>query len=443
MEQTKLRVLFLANVPSPYRVEFFNVLGRECDLTVLYQLHSSAERDKKWTAQADPCYARIYLKGRATGVDKALCPGVISWLQKGWDAIVISGNTSPTELLAIAWCKLRGIPYCLEADGAFPGSGSGIREFVKTQAIRGANMYLSTCRELDKYYLRYGADLQRIRRYRFSSLTEADILPQRPSREAKTAIRGELGIREEKVLLSIGQFIPRKGIDLLLQAANGMDKRIGIYIVGGTPTEEYLTFARENDLTSVHFVPFQEKESLKRYYIAADAFVLPTREDIWGLVVNEAMAFGHRPVQRGTGADPERKKRLPGAYGGRPRPAGGHCGMPGGQPGSGAGRSGDHTALYGPEYGRRPHHLSDGICPWKLRSRLHEERKNTGSAGSPPQSRQSRVCRPEPPPLPQPLGQRAPMRSVPAPGLQSGELWGQQPGHHRRPGPADGLRLPL
>ena len=71
-----------------------------------------------------------------------------------------------------------------------------------------------------------------------------------------------------------------------------MDKRIGIYIIGGTPTEEYLTFARENDLTSVHFVPFQEKESLKRYYIAADAFVLPTREDIWGLVVNEAMAFG-------------------------------------------------------------------------------------------------------------------------------------------------------
>ena len=123
MEQTRLRILFLANVPSPYRVEFFNVLGRECDLTVLYQLHSSAERDKKWTAQADTCYAQVYLKGRATSVDKALCPGVIPWLQKDWDAIVISGNTSPTELLAIAWCKLRGIPYCLEADGAFPGSG--------------------------------------------------------------------------------------------------------------------------------------------------------------------------------------------------------------------------------------------------------------------------------------------------------------------------------
>lgn len=37
---------------------------------------------------------------------------------------------------------------------------------------------------------------------------------------------------------------------------------------------------------------FQKKDRLKKYYMAADLFVLPTREDIWGLVVNEAMACG-------------------------------------------------------------------------------------------------------------------------------------------------------
>lgn len=34
------------------------------------------------------------------------------------------------------------------------------------------------------------------------------------------------------------------------------------------------------------------KEDLTEYYRAADLFVLPTREDTWGLVVNEAIAVG-------------------------------------------------------------------------------------------------------------------------------------------------------
>ena len=48
-----------------------------------------------------------------------------------------------------------------------------------------------------------------------------------------------LGIVEEKAILAVGQFIPRKGFDILLEAAAEVDKNAGIYIVGGEPTEEY------------------------------------------------------------------------------------------------------------------------------------------------------------------------------------------------------------
>ena len=34
------------------------------------------------------------------------------------------------------------------------------------------------------------------------------------------------------------------------------------------------------------------KSELKEYYLASDIFVLPTRSDVWGLVINEAMACG-------------------------------------------------------------------------------------------------------------------------------------------------------
>ena len=43
---------------------------------------------------------------------------------------------------------------------------------------------------------------------------------------------------------------------------------------------------------NVHVIPFVSKKELLEYYRASDIFVLPTREDIWGLVVNEAMACG-------------------------------------------------------------------------------------------------------------------------------------------------------
>ena len=42
----------------------------------------------------------------------------------------------------------------------------------------------------------------------------------------------------------------------------------------------------------IHFVGFKQKKELAEYYKAADVFALPTREDVWGLVVNEAMAYG-------------------------------------------------------------------------------------------------------------------------------------------------------
>ena len=53
-----------------------------------------------------------------------------------------------------------------------------------------------------------------------------------------------------------------------------------------------LDMCRNLGLTNICFDGFMPKQKLLRYYQAADLFVLPTREDIWGLVVNEAMAYG-------------------------------------------------------------------------------------------------------------------------------------------------------
>ena len=40
----------------------------------------------------------------------------------------------------------------------------------------------------------------------------------------------------------------------------------------------------------VEFIPFTQKEEIRTIYNSHDIFILPTREDCFGLVVNEAMA---------------------------------------------------------------------------------------------------------------------------------------------------------
>ena len=67
---------------------------------------------------------------------------------------------------------------------------------------------------------------------------------------------------------------------------------VGIYIVGDEPTEEFKKIKEVNKLDKIHYIGFKDKIELAEYYAAADIFILLTRGDVWGLVINEAMMFG-------------------------------------------------------------------------------------------------------------------------------------------------------
>lgn len=291
-----MRVLFLTNIPSPYRVRFFNELGKSCELTVLYQKSSSAERDSKWKSEEASTYRSVLLKGISTGVDKAFCPEVIKYLKdRKYEIIVICGIASPTEMIAIEWCKSHKRPYLLESDGGFAKNGKGLKEKLKSHLIKGARAYFSTGKEHDNYYRMYGANGP-IVRYPFASFSKEDVLNSPVEISEKKQIREKLGIVERNVVLSVGRFSYQngygKGYDILMKAAERLSSDIGIYIVGDEPTEEFVNWKASKNLDNVHFVGFKVKNELAQYYRAADVFALMTRGDVWGLVVNEAMSFG-------------------------------------------------------------------------------------------------------------------------------------------------------
>lgn len=286
-----MKVLFTANIPSPYRVDFFNELGKQCELTVLFEREYAKDREYSWTGNGIESFRAVFLKGLQAGNDSAFCPGILKYLSLNkYDVIVIGGYSTYTGMLAIEYMKLGRISFILNSDGGLIKPDSHVRYRIKSHFISAASAWLSTGRMTTEYLIHYGANAKNISVYPFTSLWEKDILEKPPSQLEKQSIRRKLGIQENKVILSVGQFIPRKGYDVLLNACFNMDTDIGMYIIGGEPTVEYLRMKENLHLEHTYFIGFKKKKELAEFYKAADLFVLPTREDIWGLVINEAMA---------------------------------------------------------------------------------------------------------------------------------------------------------
>lgn len=289
------RVLFVTNYAAPYRVHFFDALGKTMDVTVLFSdpVEEVTHRSKDWFEKGKGGFTAVQLKKRVASLKgENLCLDVLQWLKKPYDAIVISGYASPTAMLAMAYLKLRRIPFYMEVDGGLIRQDSRLKYLIKKTLVTLADRWISTGEQTTRFLVHYGAKAEKISEYPFSSLHERDILQTVPTTGEKQQLRRELGIGEEKVVLSIGQFIHRKGYDVLLRSAADLEPGTGIYIIGGEPTEEYRQLCRELGLNNIHFLGFMKKDKLVQYYRASDVFVLPTREDIWGLVINEALAYG-------------------------------------------------------------------------------------------------------------------------------------------------------
>lgn len=103
------------------------------------------------------------------------------------------------------------------------------------------------------------------------------------------------------VFLFTGQVIPRKGVAQLLQACKILRDRgcshYTLLIVGnGEQRQQLETFCQLEELTDcVRWLGWVNYGQLGAYFHSADVFILPTLEDVWGMVILEAMTFA-KPI---------------------------------------------------------------------------------------------------------------------------------------------------
>ena len=285
-------IRYLGNIPAPYTIDFLNELGKQVTLTAVFERARSSERDKSWQNFQFKHFKGRILKGFPTSKDSAFTPHILFHLgRRSKEHLIIGNPLTPTGILAILWLKLWRRPYVIISEGGIPGSGKGFKEGFKRIILKNAALYLSGASLGDQYFLQYGAKETNIVRYPFASFHQKDLIKDVPNKKQKETLKQSLNLKQEKMVLFVGRFIPSKGIEVLLNAVKGLND-IDVVLIGGEATDEYLEIVNTLELDNIHFHPFVSRDTLKTYYQAADLFVLPTFIDTYGLVINEAMSQG-------------------------------------------------------------------------------------------------------------------------------------------------------
>jgi glycosyltransferase involved in cell wall biosynthesis len=99
-------------------------------------------------------------------------------------------------------------------------------------------------------------------------------------------------------IMFAGSLIPRKGYDVLVDALIELDKcgidfSADLYCLPEDKTDFEIEVVKNNRLKDkIHFLPFLKNKDVRKKMIEYDVFILPSRHDGWGAVINESLAEG-------------------------------------------------------------------------------------------------------------------------------------------------------
>jgi glycosyltransferase involved in cell wall biosynthesis len=273
----KLRVAFVSVVPSPYQRDLFAALAAHPDLEIRVFYMEKAAPDSPWPEKPLAAY-ESYLRGFWFQLRHARVH--LNWgLPAPADFDVVVCNTLMS--LTGQWLmrsRLRGAPWI------FWGEKLGLRSRrhdLLTAPLRKAAgiAAIGSWAERD-YAARFpGTPV-------FNIPYHCDLAPfstePRPPREPGTV-----------TFLFCGQMIARKGLDDLLAAFAGLPPNARLLLVGReAELPERLAALSDGVRRRVSYAGFQAPDALPQFFAKADVFVLPSRYDGWGVVVNQALGAG-------------------------------------------------------------------------------------------------------------------------------------------------------
>jgi glycosyltransferase involved in cell wall biosynthesis len=304
----------VASHPIQYQAPLFRKLAKRVDLNVLYAQDPTPEEQSgagfsvgfNWDVDLLSGYSHRFLRNVSStpGISFAGSdtPEVGPALEEGkYDAVLVLGWYLKTFVQATWSCKRLGIPVMVRGDNHLLEPRSLMKRIAKKivyplplRAFDAALYVGQRSREYFEHYLYPGDRL-------FFSPHGVDepVFLNADNEGMGHNIREELGIvGNDPVLLFSGKLVKRKRVRDLLVASKICEEqgtRPHVIIAGSGPLETELRSLASELGVRAHFVGFQNQSRIPAIYAASDIMVLPSDDESWGLVANEALA-GRRPI---------------------------------------------------------------------------------------------------------------------------------------------------
>lgn len=308
------RVAVLATHPIHYQIQLYKRLARVpgMDVTMLFCSRFGLTRQidhtfgvvHQWYDESilDGCKHKFltnYSWERSPRtVFGMISPGVLREVNLArYDVLLVQGYAGITEWLAIAAARLGSCRVLFRGEAVLrprsPKARAAVRWALMQALAKAVDVFLPIGTRGRDFYLHYGIHPGRLVLSPYAVNNDFFFAKARELRSRRAEFRQSLGIPDGvPVVLYVSKMTPRKRPMDLLKAFAALDAPAALVFVGDGPLRpEVESFAARQKLRYVFYVGFQRQEDLPRFYAMGDVFVLPSEDEPWGLVVNEAMCF--------------------------------------------------------------------------------------------------------------------------------------------------------
>lgn len=213
--------------------------------------------------------------------------------------VAIVGWSFKWSLGALDWCLRNKVPAILLSDStAISNTRVWYKEQIKRRLLKLYSTAIVGGTPQREYVASLGMAEDRIFRGWDIVDNEFYIRQSDAARTEGAGLRAALQA-PERYFLSVSRFVDEKNVERLLEAYARYRSNAGsnawkfVWIGDGPLRSTILELRKRLDLGNDLILPgWKQTHELPSYYAFAGAFVLASKRESWGLVVNEAMACG-------------------------------------------------------------------------------------------------------------------------------------------------------